>query len=76
MNTSRTKAAVVGTVLAGGTALALLSPASPALAFLSGGLHLDVTAQSPATLVARVPLSMSPSMSTATPPRPPTFNSV
>jgi hypothetical protein len=53
MNTSRTKAAVVGTALAGGAALALFSPASPALAFLSGGLHLDVTVQSPATLVAR-----------------------
>jgi hypothetical protein len=53
MNTSRTKAAVVGAVLAGGTALALFSPGSPALAFLSGGLHLDVTVQSPATLVAR-----------------------
>jgi hypothetical protein len=53
MNTSRTKAAVVGTVLAGGAVLALFSPASQALAFLSCGLHLDVTAQSPATLVAR-----------------------
>jgi hypothetical protein len=53
MNTSRTKAAVVGTALAGGAALALFSPASPALGFLSGGLHLDVTVQSPATLVAR-----------------------
>jgi hypothetical protein len=53
MNTSRTKAAVVGTALAGGAALALFSPASSALGFLSGGLHLDVTVQSPATLVAR-----------------------
>jgi hypothetical protein len=53
MNTSRTKAAVVGIALAGGAALALFSPASPALGFLSGGLHLDVTVQSPATLVAR-----------------------
>jgi hypothetical protein len=53
MKISRTKAAVVGTALAGGAALALFSPASPALGFLSGGLHLDVTAQSPATLVAR-----------------------
>lgn len=53
MKISRTKAAVVGTALAGGAALALFSPASTALGFLSGGLHLDVTAQSPATLVAR-----------------------
>ena len=53
MNISRTKAALVGIALAGGAALALFSPASPALGFLSGGLHLDVTVQSPATLVAR-----------------------
>ena len=38
MNTSRTKAAVVGIALAGGAALALFSPASAALGFLSGGL--------------------------------------
>jgi len=53
MNVGRTRATVVGTALAGAAGLALISPASPALAFLSGGLHLDVTVQSPATLVAR-----------------------
>jgi hypothetical protein len=53
MNNHRTKAAVIGGALAGGVTLALLSPSSPALAFDSGGLHLDVTVQSPATLVAR-----------------------
>ena len=49
----RTKAAVIGSALAGGAALALLAPASPALAFDSNGLHLDISVQSPATLVAR-----------------------
>jgi hypothetical protein len=53
MNTSRTKAVVVGIAIAGGAALALTGPGLPALAFLSGGLHLEVTALSPATLVAR-----------------------
>ncbi|HEX8095597.1 hypothetical protein [Jatrophihabitans sp.] len=53
MNTNRTKAAVIGGTLAGGVTLALLSPSSPAMAFDSGGLHLALTVQSPATLVAR-----------------------
>jgi hypothetical protein len=53
INKNRTKAAVLGGALAGGVTLALLSPAAPALAFDSGGLHLDFTVQSPATLVAR-----------------------
>lgn len=52
-NANRTKAIVVSAALAGGAALALLSPSSPALAYYSGGLHLDVTAQSPASLVSR-----------------------
>ncbi|MEO7262365.1 MAG: hypothetical protein ABI047_14085 [Jatrophihabitantaceae bacterium] len=52
-NATRTKAAVIGTVLAGGSALVLLSPSSPALAYYSGGLHLDITPQSPAALVSR-----------------------
>lgn len=52
MNSNRTKAAVVG-ALAGGVTLTLLSPISPALAFDSGGLHLALTVQSPATLVSR-----------------------
>jgi hypothetical protein len=53
MNNHRTKATVIGAALAGGVTLALLSPSSPALAFDSGGLHLHLTVQSPATLVAR-----------------------
>lgn len=52
MNTNRTKAAVLGGALAGGVALALLSPATPALASDSG-LPLAITVQSPGTLVAR-----------------------
>jgi hypothetical protein len=54
MNTvTKTKAAVIGTVLAGSAALVLASPSSPALAYFSGGLHLDAVALSPATLVSR-----------------------
>ncbi|MDQ1743936.1 MAG: hypothetical protein QOE23_2275 [Pseudonocardiales bacterium] len=53
MINNRTKAAVIGSVLAGGAAVVLLSPSSPALAYYSGGLHLDATALSPATLVSR-----------------------
>jgi hypothetical protein len=53
MNNNRAKAAVFGGTLAGAVTLALLSPSSPALAFDSGGLHLDLTVQSPATLIAR-----------------------
>jgi hypothetical protein len=53
MNNNRAKAAVIGGALAGGVTLALLSPSSPALAFDSGGLHLALTVQSPATLIAR-----------------------
>ena len=53
MITNRTKAAMIGTALAGGAALVLLSPSSPALAYYSGGLHLDATALSPASLVSR-----------------------
>ncbi|MEO6500896.1 MAG: hypothetical protein ABIQ09_03185 [Jatrophihabitantaceae bacterium] len=53
MNTNRMKAGVIGAALVGGAALALLSPSSPALAYYSGGLHLDVTPQSPAFLVSR-----------------------
>lgn len=52
MNNNRTKATVLGGALAAGAALALLSPAAPALASDSG-LNLAVTVQSPATLVAR-----------------------
>jgi len=53
MNTNKTKAAVLGAALVGGAALVLLSPSSPALAYYSGGLHLDVTPLSPASLVSR-----------------------
>ncbi|MGB8381479.1 MAG: hypothetical protein WCG47_09545 [Dermatophilaceae bacterium] len=53
MHTTKTKVAVIGAALAGAVAVAL-STTSPALAFSSGGLYLDVTiAQSPATLVTR-----------------------
>jgi hypothetical protein len=52
MNNTRTKAAVLGGALAAGVALALLSPAEPALASDSG-LSIVITVQSPATLVAR-----------------------
>jgi len=53
MITNRMKAAVIGAALTGGGALVLLSPSSPALAYYSGGLHLDATALSPASLVSR-----------------------
>jgi hypothetical protein len=53
MKNNRTKAAVLGGALVGGVALTLLSPAAPALAFDSGGLHLDLAVQSPVTLLAR-----------------------
>lgn len=62
MHTIKTKVAVIGAALVGSVAVAL-STASPALAFYSGGLHLDATAQSPATLLAggaaiKVPVSI------------------
>lgn len=44
---------MIGAALIGGTALALFSPSSPAVAYYSGGLHLDVTPMSPASLVSR-----------------------
>ncbi|HJQ01006.1 MAG TPA: hypothetical protein VJ851_05360 [Jatrophihabitans sp.] len=49
MKANRMKAVV----LAGGAAVAVLGSSAPALAFDSGGLHLEVTPLSPATLVAR-----------------------
>ena len=53
MKNNRTKAAVLGGTLAAGAALALLSPAAPALAYDSDGMYLHLAVQSPATLVAR-----------------------
>ena len=53
MKTNKTKVAVVGTALSGAAVVALLGGAGPAVAYDSGGLHLDATAQSPARLVAR-----------------------
>jgi hypothetical protein len=53
MKANRTKAAVLSTVLAGGAAAAILGSSAPALAFSSGGLTLNVTPLSPATLVDR-----------------------
>jgi hypothetical protein len=53
LKNNRTKAAVLGGVLAAGSALALLSPAAPASAFDFEGLYLHLALQSPATLVAR-----------------------
>ena len=53
MNINKVKAGVIGAALVGGSALVLLSPSSPALAYYSGGLHLDVTPLSPASLISR-----------------------
>jgi hypothetical protein len=53
MNTNRTKATVIGGALAGGVALALLSPAAPALADDSSGVLASISVQSHATLVLR-----------------------
>jgi len=52
MKTNKTKVAVVGTALSGAAVAALLSTAGPALAYTSGGLHVDAKAQSPARLIA------------------------
>lgn len=48
----RVKAAAAATTIAAGVAAALLIPASPAVAYNSGGLSLDIAVQSPATLLA------------------------
>ncbi|HSV64472.1 MAG TPA: hypothetical protein VLJ59_01010 [Mycobacteriales bacterium] len=50
---SWTKAASIALALATGGAVAVLTPSSPAVAFFSGGLFLDIAVQSPATLIAR-----------------------
>jgi len=49
----RIKAAVAAVTVIGATAAAMLVPASPAVAFSSGGLVLDVVVQSPAQLIAK-----------------------
>lgn len=51
--TKRTRTAVATALVGAGAVLALLSPSSPAVAFSSGGLFLDVTVLSPAHLVAK-----------------------
>lgn len=48
----RVKAALAAATVAAGVACALVIPASPAVAFYSGGLFLDITVESPATLLA------------------------
>jgi hypothetical protein len=49
---TRIKAAAAAVAIAGATAAAIMVPASPAVAFSSGGLVLDIKIQSPAHLVA------------------------
>ncbi len=49
----KVKAVAAGTVLAGSAAIAALLPTSPAVAFFSGGLSLDISLGSPGTLVAK-----------------------
>jgi hypothetical protein len=53
IRTNRFRAAVAAVTIAGATAATMLIPASPAVAFSSGGLVLDVVVQSPAHLIAR-----------------------
>jgi len=50
---ARTRAAATVAAILAGLVLALFATASPAVAFFSGGLFLDVQAKSPASLVAR-----------------------
>lgn len=49
----RWKAALAAVTIAGATTAAVLIPSSPAVAFSSGGLALDVIVQSPAHLIAK-----------------------
>jgi hypothetical protein len=48
----KVKTAVAAITVTTGIACAMLVPASPAVAYYSGGLFLDITVQSPARLVA------------------------
>lgn len=49
----RVKAAFAAATVTAGVVCAMLIPASPAVAFYSGGLFLDTTVESPATLLAK-----------------------
>jgi hypothetical protein len=49
---NRIKAALAAVTIAGATATAMLIPSTPAVAFSSGGLVLDIVVQTPAHLVA------------------------
>lgn len=53
IGTKRAKAALAAVTVAGATAAAIVIPASPAVAFSSGGLILSVAIQSPALLIAK-----------------------
>ncbi len=48
----KVKAAVAAATVTTGVACAMLIPASPAVAYFSGGLFLDITVESPARLLA------------------------
>ncbi len=49
----RLKAVFAAVAVTAGVAATLIIPASPAVAYYSGGLFLDIVAQSPATLLAK-----------------------
>jgi hypothetical protein len=53
IRTNRFRAAAAAVTIAGATAATMLIPASPAVAFSSGGLVLDLVVQSPAHLIAK-----------------------
>jgi hypothetical protein len=69
MNPLLLKAGIGATALALGGGFAVLSPASPAVAYSSPGLNLDISVSGPATLVAkgaavRVPVTVTCSTGT------------
>lgn len=53
IRSNRIKAAVAAVTVTGATTAAMLIPGSPAVAFSSGGLVLDIVVQSPAHLIAK-----------------------
>lgn len=53
IRSNRIKAAVAAVTVTGATTAALLIPGSPAVAYSSGGLVLDIAVQSPAHLIAK-----------------------